>query len=208
MLRQTALKECNRNEASVIQASVDVNTWMRAVPDVDTVRPGSCPSCGAAGRPCGGPIGMVGHGVRSRQVRGPAGPGQTPSVHVLHVRRYRCARCGRSVTVVPRGLLARRQYAASAIALACLCWSFGRLTLAQTRERVAPGQTFESGWPAVGRWLAAIGTGTMLPSVRPWPAEVERRRQAERVAATVMALAPSGIEGDEARLFAGAALAA
>jgi len=73
---------------------------------------------------------------------------------------------------------------------------------------VAPGQTFESGWPAVGRWLAAIQSGTMFPSVRPWPAGVERRRQAERVAATVMAFAPSGVEGDEARLFAGAALAA
>jgi hypothetical protein len=208
VLRQTTLKERNRNETSVIQASVDVNTWMRAVPDVDTVRPSRCPSCGAAGRPSGGPLGMVGHGVRSRQVQGPAGPGQSPSVRVLQVRRYRCARCKRAVTVVPRGLVARRRYAASAIALACLCWSFGQRTLEQTRGRVAPGQTFESGWPAVGRWLAAIGAGAMFSSVRSWPAGVERRRQAERVAATVMAFAPSGVEGDEARLFAGAALAA
>jgi hypothetical protein len=101
-----------------------------------------------------------------------------------------------------------RQYAATAIALACLLWSFGRLTLGQTRGRVAPGRTFESGWPVVGRWLRAIEEGSMFPGVRPWPAGVERRRRAERVAATVMALAPSGIGGDEARLFAGAALAA
>lgn len=124
------------------------------------------------------------------------------------MRRYRCAQCGRTVTVVPRGVVERRRYGASAIALACLLLSFGRQTLEQTRRRVAPGNTFDAGWAVVSRWLGAIERGEVFRRVRPWPPGFERRRQAERVAATVMALAPSCIEGAEARLFEGAALAA
>ena len=68
---------------------------------------------------------------------------------VLEVRRYRCRSCEHTVTVVPRGVVGRRHYRASAIALACWLWSFGGLSLGRTRAQVAPGRTDEPGWAAV-----------------------------------------------------------
>jgi hypothetical protein len=38
-------------------------------------------------------------------------------MRVLLVRRYRCRRCGAVAVVVPRGVLRRRHFGASAIAL-------------------------------------------------------------------------------------------
>lgn len=151
---------------------------------------------------------MVGHGVRSRQVRGPTEPGEEPRGHVIEVRRYRCRTCGRTVTVVPRGVVERRHYSAWAMALACWLWSFGHLSLGEVRRLVAPGRTDEPGWAAMGRWLRAVGAGRLFRCVRPWPAGFVPRQRAERVAATVMALAPAADGSAPARLFAGAALAA
>lgn len=127
---------------------------------------------------------------------------------VLDVRRYRCRSCEHTVTVVPRGVVGRRQYGASAIALSCWLWSIGGLSLGRTRTRVAPGRTDEPGWAAVSRWLRAVHAGRLLASVRAWPESFTPRQRAERIATTVMALAPSGAGSPEERLFAGAALAA
>lgn len=151
---------------------------------------------------------MVGHGVRRRQVRGPAGPGEPPDVHVIEVRRYRCRTCRHTVTVVPRGVAGRRHYSAWAMALACWLWSFGHVPLGEVRRLVAPGRTDEPGWAAMGRWLRAVEAGRLFRCVRPWPAGFSPRRRAERVAATVMALGPGADGSGPARLFAGAALAA
>jgi hypothetical protein len=53
------------------------------------------------------------------------------------------------------------------------------------------------------RWLEAIARGTIFPPVRPWPPDWPRRRQAERVGAHVLAVAPAqGLL--EVRVFAGA----
>lgn len=151
---------------------------------------------------------MVGHGTRSRQIRGPARYGDSPSVRVIFVRRYRCRPCGRATTVIPRGLIARRHYATAAIVLACFLLGLRGLDLAQVRRQVAPGTTYEDGWPVVRRWLSAIRAGRLLSFVRPWPDDLDLRHRAERVAATVMAFAPGPYANDEERLFAGIALAA
>ncbi len=151
---------------------------------------------------------MVGHGVRRRQVCGPAEPGEQPRVHVLEVRRYRCRECRRTVTVVPRGVIGRRHYSAGAVALACWLWSFGQLPLGEVRRRVAPGRSDEPGWATLGRWLRAVDGGRLFQCVRRWPAGFLPRQRAERVAATVMALGPGADGSAAARLFAGAALAA
>lgn len=127
---------------------------------------------------------------------------------VLDVRRYRCRSCEHTVTVVPRGVVGRRQYGAAAIALACWLWSFGGLSLGRTRSQVAPGRTDEPGWAVVRRWVRAVGARRLFASVRAWPEGLRPRQRAERIAATVMALVPSTSGSPAERLFAGAALAA
>jgi hypothetical protein len=150
---------------------------------------------------------MVGHGTRSRQIRGPTRSGERPATRVILARRYRCRRCRRTTTVVPRGVVARRHYGATAIALACFLLGVSGLGVADVRRRVAPGITHEQGWAVVRRWLGAIHAGLLFPFVRPWPVDLDLPRRAERVAATVMAFAPGNYATDEERLFAGIALA-
>lgn len=200
-----------RSESCLVHRSIDVNIWVRSPPGVDEARPAKCPHCGEAGRPSGEPLGMVGHGMRRRQIRGPTRPGVAPSIEVILARRYRCRGCRRTATVVPKGVVAGRHYSATAIALACFLVGLCKLGLEEVRRRVAPGSTYEAGWPVVRRWLRAIHAGRLLPFVRPWPtdrAALDLRRGAERVATTVMALAPGPHANDEERLFAGIALAA
>jgi hypothetical protein len=46
----------------------------------------------------------------SRQVRGVLAVGDRPGVFAISVRRYACQQCLAIMTVVPAGMLARRQY--------------------------------------------------------------------------------------------------
>ncbi len=62
-----------RSESCLVHRAIDVNSWLRATPGVDEARPSKCPRCGAAGRPIGGPISLIGHGMRSRQIKPDAG---------------------------------------------------------------------------------------------------------------------------------------
>jgi hypothetical protein len=157
-------------------------------------------------------LGLVGHGSRERQVRGPAAPTEPPQIIAVAVRRYRCRRCGGITTVLPRGLHARRHYSGSAIGLA-LCW-FGiyRLTVAETRRRVCAWSAgFEpESWSTLYGWLDAVAEGRLFARVRSSPPSFSHRQRAERVAATLGAMAPVGFahESQEDQVFAGAALAA
>lgn len=111
--------------------------------------------------------------------------------------------------MLPRGLCARRHYAASAIGLAL--WLFGgaRLTIGETRCRVCASRAgFETDrWTTLSEWLTAIEQGRLLSRVRPSPPGFSRRDRAERAAMTLAALATT--RGTvEAEVFEGAALAA
>ena len=152
---------------------------------------------------------MLSHGLRERQVRGPASATGEPEVRLLLVRRYRCRRCGGVTTVLPRGLAARRHYSASAIGLSLCLFGMRGLTLGKTRRRVCTWRTsFEpERWTTLGGWVAAIEQGRLFPAVRPSPASFPLRRCAERAAATLCGLS---LEAGslEAQAFEGAALAA
>lgn len=152
---------------------------------------------------------LVGHGLRERQVRGPAGPRGQPEVRVVHVRRYRCRLCGGLTTVLPRGLTARRHYSASAIGLALCLHGLRDLSVGETRQRVCTWRVgFETErWTTLASWLAAVAEGRLFRCVRPSPPQASRRLQAERAAATLCSLALATDEL-EARVFEGAALAA
>lgn len=193
----------------IVYSSVDVKKWAAEVPDVDAVRPGCCSQCGAPSCPLGAALVLVGHGLRTRQVRGPASAGGAPQIRTVRVRRYRCRLCAALTTVLPRGLTARRHYSASAIGLSLCLYGMQGLSLGDTRRRVCAWRLgFDrERWTTLPIWLAAIEQGRLFAQVRPCPATFSARERAERAAATLCAFAFSAGALDE-QAFEGAALAA
>lgn len=113
------------------------------------------------------------------------------------------------LVVVPRQVLARRHFAAGAIALALLL--FGKLgaSAADAAKRVGSWATGPGAWRTLRRWIAAIDAGQLFRCVRRVPSGWPPRRRAERAAMTLSALVPETFAPDDsARAFAGAALAA
>ena len=193
----------------IVYSAIDVKKWAEEVPTAAQVRPACCSRCGAASRPPGGVVVLVGHGLRERQVRGPAAPRGRPETRAIVVRRYRCERCGGLTTVLPRGLTARRHYSASAIGLALCLHGMQGLSIGETRQRVCTWPVgFETErWSTLISWLAAVAEGRLFRCIRPSLPQASQRRQAERAAATLCSLALATDEL-EAQAFEGAALAA
>lgn len=126
----------------------------------------------------------------------------------MRVRRYRCRRCAAVIAVVPRQVLARRHFAAGAIALGLFI--FGKLgsIAAETAKRIGCWARGPGAWRTLRRWLAAVDAGQLFPCVRGSPAGWTPRQRAERAAMTVAALVPASVEmSEDARVFAGAAFA-
>lgn len=148
--------------------------------------------------------------MRQRQVRGPRAPGQSATTVMIAARRYQCRGCGAIITVLPRGLVARRHYAAAAIGLALLLVGVLGKRLLEVRRRVCAWQsTFEAGeWAAPRRWLRAIEQGSLFAAIRASPPEWTMRQRAERAAMTLVAMAPPPVVGMEAAVMVGAAHAA
>ena len=174
---------------------------------MEAARPGCCPACGAASRPLGLGVVLVGHGVRERQVRGPAAAGSRGVTTMIRIRRYRCRGCEAVTTVVPKAIAARRHFSAAAIGLALALFA-GGASGRQVRERVAGADGLWWSWPSLRRWIDAAGR--IFRSVRSTPADWSRRRRAERAAATLASFAPVALAGETlaVQAFAGAALAA
>lgn len=114
--------------------------------------------CGEASRPVGGGLGMHGHGLRDRQVRGPLDPEGPPTWVVIACRRYTCTACDAILTVVPRGIAPRRHYGFAAISMALALWAIVEAPIAEVRRRVCASRlTVEcpTRWPALERWARA-----------------------------------------------------
>lgn len=184
----------DQSKNRIVQAELDVKGWLARPPTVDAVRPGRCPICGEPSRPVGGALGLHGHGLRERHQWGPAAPGGLPELVGLFLRRYQCLPCGAVIVVVPRGLVPRRLYSASAIALALALWSIAEQTPAAVRHQVSPlaivGATAAAGWASLRRWSRGIRAGRLFPMVRALPAEATLRQVAARAATTLAAFAP------------------
>jgi len=154
--------------------------------------------CEAPSRPPGGGLGLWGHGLRSRFPSGPPAADAEPVNEEVPCRRYLCLHCDAVIVVVPRGILPRRQYTASAIALALTLWaSLGR-TPREVRRRVSPsrivGASRPGRWVTLARWSEAARRGTLFGQVRPIQAGT-RREVAARVAMVIVAEAPPGFMG-------------
>lgn len=147
-------KSCSR----IIHHALDVKGWLASPPSVEGARPGACVDCGAPSRPIGGGLGLHGHGVRDRQLRGPPGPDAAPIWLVIACRRYRCIDCDAILTVVPRGIAPHRHYGFAAIAMALTLWAIVHEPIAQVRRRVCAWPVSHESptrWPTLTRWARA-----------------------------------------------------
>ena len=152
---------------------LSVKQWQANPPAVDAARPGRCPCCGAASRPLGKRLGLLGHGARWRQLWGPPGPGEAATTDEVKLRRYICVPCGAVLTVGPRGLRRRHLYPAACIALALWLWSVCRFPGRRVRERVSPWRLHGSA--SAGRWRSLLRWG-------------DSRRRAARLSQQALAL--------------------
>jgi hypothetical protein len=178
-----------RSSQGIIRSAIDVKLWAQKPPTVEQVRPKHCPCCGAASCPIGGRVVLQGHGTRERQVWGPLSVGASPQVHLIRVRRYRCIRCEAVVTVGPAGVLHKRLYGASVIALALALFGLVLLSPWQTRQRVSPwqvvGASSSGRWKTLKRWCQAAVEGRLWQSVRGRVAEGPVRQVAQRSASVL-----------------------
>jgi hypothetical protein len=187
----------NQSTHTLLHPYLDVNTWQAHMPSAHEARPACCPRCEAPSRPLAAPLGLEGHGLRTRQVRGPLTPDDPPTTIAIDVRRYRCRACTAIITVLPRGLVPRRHFSAGAIALALACYGLAGQSQRVVRQHTSPwavlGDAARTGWATLGRWIAAIGRGALFPCVRAMPAEFTARQVAERAATTLAARAPAAL---------------
>lgn len=151
---------------------------------------------------------MHGHGERERTQRGPRAVGQSPAERSIGVRRYKCTRCGVTVTVAPRGVVRRRLYAASAIGLALALFGLQRESAHAVREAIAPTVSARAPaeaatWSTLRRWAHEAKTGTLIVEGRACPETLTLRQAAERTAMTLQALGPRGPDALE-RVWQGA----
>lgn len=169
-------------------------------PSVDSVRPGRCPRCSTPGRTAAGGCGLHGHGLRVRQLLGPAAVGGVPVLREVTVRRYRCQGCGLVMTVTTEALLPRKHYGAGSIGLALSLWSVTRWPAAKVREALSPwtriGAAAATGWASVKRWARAACAGGLWQAVGT-TLEAGVRRQTERVMRQLEALGPPARPGNE-----------
>jgi hypothetical protein len=125
-------------------------------------------------------------------------------------RRYRCRACHAVVMVVPREVLPRRQYTASAIGLALALFALLGVSAARVRTRISTwsivGPTAAVGWTTLRRWIDAVRRGDLFPFLLRPPDAWTPLKVAESTALRLMDFAPA--EGTRAfRAFAGATLA-
>ena len=196
----------DRSRSRVVHSQLSIKFWNAPdSPKVDEVRPACCPVCEGAAREPGRPLGIIGHGLRGRQVRGPRGADDRPVTIVVSVRRYLCRGCAAVLTVVPAEVVPRRHYSRPAIALALARLGLLDERPAEVRRAVSPWETFDSGWPTLGRWQEAVAAGTLLPAVRP-AAQATSKQIALRVAQVAMAHAPPTLReaAPLVRVYAGA----
>lgn len=193
------------SECRVVHSEIEVKFWAEGVPPAERVRPACCPRCGAAARPLGGRLGLVGHGLRDRQVRGLLEPHGIAGIIIVRVRRFRCLGCGAVITVVPRGVAARRHFGAGSLGLGLFLLGRGE-SYRKIRDRLGGlGPPEDRGWRTLRRWGSAAGRGALLGRLAAMPIAGPRKRAA-RVAGIIATYAALSLTRAslEAQVFSGA----
>lgn len=198
------MEEKPRATPRFAQFDLDVNSWQLLLPSVSAARLSCCPVCNTPAI-IDGRIILHGHGLRTRVLRGPLEPGGEPCEIEVLVRRYQCQRCKAVTTVGPRGVTSRR-YLTMAIVLALWLWSACAWLDASVRVRVCPVPASAYAarperWSTLRRWAKVFADAHASSS-----SSETLRQAAHREAQRCRAQGPPDAN-DEARVFAGAALA-
>ena len=190
MLRNTVIEE-KRSNQRFVQSRLEIKDWMGRPPPVNEVRPAQCPCCGRASRAAR--LTLHGHGVRERQLRGPADPGEHPTERSILLRRYLCRSCNAVIVVGPSDLEPGWLFSRPAIAWALWLFGVAKLSAREVRRRVSPwatvGATAVTGWATLRRWARAVRDRALFAVVRLCPAGWSLRQVAMRAATTIAALA-------------------
>lgn len=194
-----------------LRIAMDVKSWSSNFPSAEAVRPGQCLGCGVASRQVGHGLQLHGHGLRSRQLWGPPGPGGAAVTAEVSLRRYVCCGCGVVTTVGPRGLLPRHRYTSAAIVLALWLWTHARSPPAQVRKRVSPwprcGEGCHDRWASLLRWSRKIREGRLWSFLSALPTDMLLRHCAHRGVQAALAHAAPGPDDETAVMAGGAQLA-
>lgn len=190
----------------MIRSAVAIKSWLEQTPSVDAVRPSHCVACGTASRPVGACLAVHGQGVVRRQARGLLAEDGEPGIWEILARKYECQRCGAVMTVLPRGMLAGRQYTGSSIALSLWLWLVLGLSDVAVRARVGAwrvrGQSGARGWAQLYRWVRDAGRLFVLP--RPIDSTLTARKAAVVAVMMLRALAPPTSTSASSQVFMGA----
>jgi hypothetical protein len=182
-----------RSKTSFIPSTLSVKAWREGMPSVGAARPSHCPGCGFPSRVAGERLGLHGHGVRSRQQRGPISPWMDPEVTEVTVRRYRCTRCGGVCTTGPGEVLPRHLYSGPAIAWALALVGLQGARASAVRRLVSPwrrvGASAAGRWRSLGRWQRAVIDGRLFSGVTT-VIGLNPHCVAERIATVIAAQAP------------------
>lgn len=114
--------------------------------------------------------------------------GAAAGLVVIRARRYECQNCGAVMTVVPRGILPRMLFTASAIALALAMYGLEGRSARAIRADISPLRevgTPEGGWKTLHRWIARAPS--LWTCIRATAADASARMRAERAATTLAA---------------------
>lgn len=177
---------CRRQSTlRIVRVGGSVKFWLEGkAPSVDAVRPACCSRCSAPGRTAAGRCGLYGHGLRIRQLLGPAVVGGVPVLREVTVRRYQCQQCRLVMTVTTEALLPRKHYGAGTIGLALWLWSVTRCPAAKVRRKLSPwkrlGDAAATDWASVKRWASEACSGALWEAIGTMLG-VGLRQQTERV---------------------------
>jgi hypothetical protein len=190
-----------KSSPRIVHHALDVKGWLARPPTVESARPGACVECGAPSRPTGGGLGLHGHGLRDRQLRGPPRADAEAVWIVIACRRYVCTRCEATMTVVPRGVAPQRHYGCAAIAMALALWAIVGSPVAEIRDRVCAWRVSDESrarWPTLRRWARSARAALDDTSLT-------LRAAAARAAQRAMGRAPPALRlaAPEAQAFAG-----
>lgn len=152
MLRGTLDK--TRSKRRILHCAIDVKLWAARPPSCAAVRPPCCPACDAVSREPGRALVIVGHGLRTRTLEGPAEPEGRPVAAEIHARRYRCRACEAILVVVPRGVGRSLRYSLATIAWALGLWGYERVPAADVRTRSSTAKRV--GAASVTRWASLL----------------------------------------------------
>lgn len=180
-----------RSTQRIVQSIIDVKSWLHDPPSVDAARPRTCAACGASREALGDRLHIHGHGMRERLVSGPSAPEEAPAERVVACRRYQCQRCHAVLLVVPRGVVARRRFAAQAIVFALALYGLGA-PLAKVRDLVNPqrivGEAAQGDWAQLRRWTRAARDGALFANASRCPKHETLRQAAKRTSSSFVGL--------------------